>query len=87
MPVLIAIVVLSAVAGLAVPRASVAYAIASCLAVLANVVFVWAVADGKGDDPAWILLVSLAAGVVAIAATRATITIRRSTFGNRASSI
>ena len=78
MPVLIAIVILSAVAGLIVPRATVAYLFAGALAVLANVVFIWAIADGKGDDPAWLLLLSLAGGAMAIGAVRVGVAVRRS---------
>lgn len=78
MPVLIAIVVLSFAAGLLVRRTAIVYAFTGVLAALANVVFVWAIADGKGDnDPAWIILLSLAGGLVAFGAARGAITIRR----------
>ena len=77
MPVLIAIVVMSFVAGLLVSRPAAVYAFTAVLAVLANVVFVWAIADGKGDDPAWIILFSLAGGVVAFGAAWAAIAARR----------
>ena len=77
MPVLIAVVVLSFVAGL-LARPPVAIAIALSLGVLANAVFVWAIADGKGDDPAWIILVSLAAAAVAVGAARLASSLRSS---------
>jgi len=77
MPVLIAIVVLSAVAGLLAPRAAAAYFIAGGLAVFANAAFAWAIADGKGDDPAWLLALSIVGGAVAVAAAHATIKLRR----------
>ena len=77
MPVLIAIIVLSFVVGLLVPRPGVAYAVAAGLGVLANVVFVWAIADGKGDDSAWLLLLSLAAAGIALGATWVAIAARR----------
>ena len=86
MPVLIAIIVLSAVAGFVLPRATVAYLFAGALAVLANVVFIWAIADGKGDDPAWLLALSLAGGAIAIGAVRVTVGIRRSVSARRLSS-
>jgi hypothetical protein len=78
MPVLIAIVALSFVAGLLVRRTAIVYAFTGVLAVLANVTFVWAIADGKGDDdPAWIILLSLAGAAVAFGAARGAIAIRR----------
>ena len=78
MPVLIAIIVLPFFAGLLVRRTAIVYAFTGILAVLANVTFVWAIADGKGDDdPAWIILLSLAAGVAAFGAARGAIAIRR----------
>ena len=77
MPVLIAIVVLSFAAGLLARRTAIVYTFTGALAVFANVAFVWAVADGKGDgDPAWIILLSLAAGGAAFGAARAAIGIR-----------
>jgi hypothetical protein len=78
MPVLISIVVLSFVAGLLVRRPAIVYLFTGVLAVLANVAFVWAIADGKGDDdPAWIILLSLAGAAAAFGAARAAIATRR----------
>lgn len=78
MPVLIAIVVLSFVAGLLVRQTAIVYSFTGVLAVLANVAFIWAVADGKGDgDPAWIILLSVTAGAIALGAARSAIAIRR----------
>jgi len=75
MPLLIAIVVISFVAGLVTSRAA-ARLLAVALAVSANGVFVWAVADGKGDDPAWLLLLSIAAGAIAVTAAHVAGTLR-----------
>jgi peptidoglycan biosynthesis protein MviN/MurJ (putative lipid II flippase) len=69
MPVLIAAVVLAFVAGLAIRPPAFAYAVSGALGVACNVAFVWAIADGKGDDPAWIIVLSLAAAAVALGAT------------------
>jgi hypothetical protein len=77
MPVLIAIVLLSFVTGLLVRQTAVVYTFTGMLALLANVTFLWAIADGKGDDPGWIVLLSLAAGAAAFAAARGAIAIRR----------
>ena len=86
MPVLAATIVVSAIGGLVIPRATVAYLFAGALALLANIVFVWAIADGKGDDPAWLLLISLAAAAIALAATRVAVAIRRSLKSRRIAS-
>ena len=67
MPVLIAIVVVSFVVGL-VARASTARAVSIALAIFANAAFVWAIADDKGDDPAWLLVLSIVVGFLAIGA-------------------
>ena len=77
MPILIAIVLLSFVAGLFVRRPATVYGFTGALAVLANVAFVWAIADDKGDDPAWLILLSLAASVVAFGAAFVAIAARR----------
>ena len=69
MPMLIAIVVLSFLAGLVAKRPA-ALAVAVGLGVLANAAFVWTIADGKGDDSAWILLLSLGAAGLAVGAAR-----------------
>jgi hypothetical protein len=75
MPILVAIVVISFVAGLVANRAT-ARLLAVALAVVANGVFVWSIADGKGDDPAWILLLSIAAGTMSVAAAHVAGTLR-----------
>ena len=67
MPVLVAIIVLSFVIGL-FARPQVARGCAIGLAVLANAVFVWAIADGKGNDPAALLALSLIGGALAVGA-------------------
>lgn len=67
MPVLVAIVVISFVVGL-VASPPTARSVAVALAIVANAIFVWAIADGKGDDPAWLIAISLVGGVLAVAA-------------------
>lgn len=69
MPVLIAIIVVSFALGL-LARPPVARAAAIGLAVLANAVIVWAIADGKGDDPAWLLVLSIIGGLLAVGAAQ-----------------
>lgn len=69
MPVLIAIIVVSFALGL-LARPSVARGAAIGLAILANAVFVWAIADGKGNDPAWLLILSVIGGLLAVSAAQ-----------------
>lgn len=77
MPMLIAIIVISGVAGL-VARPAIAYGVSGALALLGIVAFVWAVADGKGDDPGWLVAVAIAGGLLAIAACWGAQAVRRS---------
>jgi len=63
MPVFIGFLVVSLLAGLLAPR-TIAYGITAAAGAFTVFVFVWAVADGKGDDPVW--LIALALGAVAI---------------------
>ena len=86
MPMLIAIIVVSAIAGL-VARPPVAYGIAGVLAVLGNVAVVWAVADGKGDDPAWTLVLGIVGGLLAVGACWGGQAIRRSRHNDRPSAL
>lgn len=65
MPVLIAAVVVAAVLGLFAPR-RVALAGTSLACAVVLVAFVWAVVDGKGDDPWWLVLVALAGCALAL---------------------
>jgi hypothetical protein len=65
MPIVIALLVLAAVVGLVAPR-RVALALTGLGAAAALFVWTWAVADGKGDDPAWTLVIPAAAALVAL---------------------
>jgi hypothetical protein len=65
MPVLILGLVIAAVLGLfASRRVALVGTTVVCAVVL--LVFVWAVADGKGDDPWWLVLVALAGCALAL---------------------
>ena len=68
MPILIATVILSLLAGLLLRDRSVSIAIASILGLLSVVVFVWTVADGKGNDPWWLIPIAIAGAALAVAA-------------------
>ena len=70
MPVLIALLVLAGIAGLVAPR-RVALGVTAVGAAAALFVWTWAVADGKGDDPAWTLVFPAVTAVVALWATDA----------------
>jgi hypothetical protein len=84
MPLLIAIIVVSAVAGL-LARPAVAYGITAVIAVLANLAVVWAFADGKGNDPWWLVGLGIVGALLAVAACRGGQSIRRSRQAGRAS--
>jgi hypothetical protein len=59
MPILIAALLLATILGLFAPRrVALAGTAAACAVVLFT--FTWALADGRGDDPWWLLLVALA---------------------------
>lgn len=65
MPVLIVALVIAAVLGLfASRRVALVGTTVVCAVVL--VVFVWAVADGKGDDPWWLVFVAIAGCALAL---------------------
>jgi hypothetical protein len=65
MPVLIVALIVAAVLGLfASRRVALVGTTVACSVVL--VVCVWAVADGKGDDPWWLVLVALAGCALAL---------------------
>jgi hypothetical protein len=66
-PIAIANLVLAVVLGLFAPR-RIALILTSAASALTLFVFVWAVADGKGDDPWWLVPVGAAAAGLALAA-------------------
>jgi len=63
MPVLIATLVLAVLFGLFTP-ARLALILTTVAAAFTAVVFIWAVADGKGDDPWWLIPVGVGGGVI-----------------------
>jgi hypothetical protein len=65
MPILIATLVLAVLFGLFAPS-RVAVALTAVAAAFTAFVFIWAVADGKGDDPWWLVLVGIGGGVLEI---------------------
>jgi hypothetical protein len=65
MPVIIALLVVAAVVGLVAPR-RVALGLTGLGAAATLFIWTWAVADGKGDDPAWTLVFPVAAAAVAL---------------------
>jgi hypothetical protein len=65
MPVLIATLVLAVLFGLFLP-ARVALVLTAAAAGFTAFAFVWAVADGKGDDPWWLVLLGTGAGVLGV---------------------
>ena len=77
MPVLIAAVIVSFVVGLGLRHRRMSAAAGAILGVVVIVGFVWAVADGKGDDPWWSIPIALAGAVVAVSAERAGAAVRR----------
>ena len=79
MPVVIAAVLISVLAGLAFPRRTTAFAVGAVFGALTLVSFVWAVADGKGDDPWWEVLIGVGGAVLCVAAAAAGARLRPST--------
>jgi peptidoglycan/LPS O-acetylase OafA/YrhL len=74
MPLIVVTLVGAVLAGLWLPRRT-ALAATAALCVITMVAFVWAVSDGKGNDPWWLVLVAVAAcglalGVVAFLSRR-----------------
>jgi hypothetical protein len=65
MPILIATLVLAVLFGLFAPS-RVAVVLTAVAAGFTAFAFIWAVADGKGDDPWWLVLVGTGGGVLAI---------------------
>ena len=67
MPILIAAVALGVLLGIFAPR-RVALALTGLAAALTVLVFVWAVADGKGDDPWWLIPIGIGGAALALTA-------------------
>jgi len=65
MPILIAALVIAAILGLFASR-RVALAGTTVVCAVVMVAFVWAVVDGKGDDPWWLVLVAVAGCALAL---------------------
>ena len=63
MPLLVLNAVISLVLAFTARR-TLAYGVAAALGVLGVVQMVWAVTDGKGDDPWWLVLIGVAGLVV-----------------------
>lgn len=68
MPLLILITIVGAVVGATVRKAGAAFAVTAVLGLVGIVQVVWAVTDGKGDDPAWLIAVGVAAAVLSLGA-------------------
>lgn len=77
MPVAVVTLVLAVVLGLYAPRRT-ALIVTIIAAVLTVAAFAWAVADGNGNDPWWLIAVGVACGATAIWACNA-VSSRRST--------
>lgn len=67
MPVMIGTIVISFLAGLLLRERRAATALAAVLGLLSVIALVWAVADGKGNDPWWIIPIAVAGAALAIA--------------------
>ena len=65
MPLIIITLLIAAFAGAFAPRRA-ALTITVVAAVLTVLSFVWAVADGKGNDPVWLIGVAFVGGVAAV---------------------
>jgi hypothetical protein len=66
MPVIIVTLVIAVLLGLFAPR-RIALAVTGAAAAFTVFAFVWAVADGKGDDPWWEIVVGVAGAALAVA--------------------
>ena len=66
MPIAIATLVLSVVLGLFAPR-RIALTVTALAAGLTTLAFVWTVADGKGNDPWWLIPIGLICSGIAVA--------------------
>jgi hypothetical protein len=65
MPILVVTLVLAVLAGLFAPP-RVALAVTGAGALFTVFTFVWAVADGKGDDPWWLVPIAIGAAILEI---------------------
>ncbi len=69
MPLLVLTLVVAVLAGFWL-RPPAAFAVTGALAALTVVSFVWSVADGKGDEPWWIVVIALAGAALAFGIVR-----------------
>ncbi len=65
MPLLVLLLALAVVLGLVTTRRT-ATATTTAAAVLVLLAFIWAVLDGRGNDPAWLIPLAIAVGAAAI---------------------
>jgi len=68
MPLLIALLLIAAASGLLLQRRA-ALTVTAVASILVIGAFAWTVADGEGNDPAWLLLVAIAVCAGALALT------------------
>lgn len=70
MPLLLLTTGLGYILGRKLRTAAMAYALTACAAAISTFTVIWAVADGNGNDPAWLIAVAAAFGALAMALTR-----------------
>jgi len=70
MPLAILTTVLGYVFGRTIRRPAVAYALTATGASLSVFQMIWAVADGRGHDPGWLVAVAMVFGAAALGLTR-----------------
>ena len=76
MPLVLVTVLLGAVLGYTVRRPW-AYTITAAVGAIAIVQIVWAVTDGKGNDPKWLIPAAVVGCAVALGLATATANLRR----------
>lgn len=77
MPLVILTTALGYILGRKAPTPGLAYALTACATAASTFIVIWAVADGKGDDPAWLIAVAASFGGIALALTRLGLSHRR----------
>lgn len=68
MPIIIAAVVIAYLAGRFTGRPALAYLLTGAIAIATNIAIVWAVADDKGNDPGWLVLLGIGAAIASFVA-------------------